>query len=73
MSKGFYVLFIVYSCKSVPLLLVLIFQLQIILMALIDDRNFNEILDHTNLSTCQSLFQQCQILLRLESLAIFFH
>lgn len=38
--------------------LVLIFQLQIILMALVDDRNFNEIFNHTNLSTCQSLFQQ---------------
>ena len=39
-------------------LLVLIIQLQIILMALIDDRNLNEIFNHTNLSTCQSLFQQ---------------
>ena len=32
-------------------------------MTLIDHRYFNEVLDHTNLSTCQSLFQQCQILL----------
>lgn len=38
--------------------LVLIFQLQIVLIALVDDRNFNEIFNHTNLSTCQSLFQQ---------------
>lgn len=42
-------------------------------MTLINDGYFHKILDHTDLSPCQSLFQQGEVLLRLKGFPVFLH
>ena len=42
-------------------------------MTLINDGYLDKILDHADLSACQSLFQQCEVLLRLKSFPVFLH